>query len=77
LPPAVRPLDEKLAHVEAFYGRVGLPCVFRITPYTQPPAMDAALAAHGFLAQEESRVMWTELQKASRDCHAGGPVSQR
>jgi len=61
----VRPLDEKLAHVEAFYGRVGLPCVFRITPYTQPPAMDAALAAHGFLAQEESRVMWTELQRAS------------
>jgi ribosomal protein S18 acetylase RimI-like enzyme len=65
-----RPLDEKLAHVEAFYGRVGLPCVFRITPYSQPPSLDAALAAHGFLAREESRVMWTELQKAS------GPVTQ-
>jgi len=65
-----RTLDEKLAHVEAFYERVGLPCVFRITPYTQPPPLDAALADHGFLAREESRVMWTELQKAS------GPVTQ-
>ncbi len=65
-----RTLDEKLAHVEAFYERVGLPCVFRITPYTQPPPLDAALADHGFLAREESRVMWTELEKTS------GPVTQ-
>lgn len=61
----VRPLDEKLAHVEAFYRRVGLPCVFRITPYTQPAGLDAALAAAGFLAREESRVMYTKLAAAS------------
>jgi GNAT superfamily N-acetyltransferase len=58
-----RPLDEKLAHVEAFYGRVGLPCVFRITPYSKPADLDAVLAVRGFLAREESRVMCTELQK--------------
>jgi ribosomal protein S18 acetylase RimI-like enzyme len=61
----VRPLAEKLAHVEAFYTRVGLPCVYRITPYTQPAGLDAALAGAGYGAREESRVMWADLQALS------------
>ena len=60
-----RPLDEKLAHVEAFYERAGLPCVFRITPYSQPGGSRCGAGRAGFLAREESRVMWTELQKST------------
>ena len=31
------PLERKLAEVEAFYRRVGLPCLYRVTPFSQPP----------------------------------------
>jgi len=57
------PLAAKLAHVAAFYARVGLPEVYRVTPYTQPAALDAMLAAAGYVALDESRVMWRELQR--------------
>lgn len=55
------PLDAKLAHVAAYYERAGLPQAYRITPYTQPAALDDALAAAGFVATDESRVMWLPL----------------
>jgi ribosomal protein S18 acetylase RimI-like enzyme len=55
------PLAEKLAHVEAFYRRAALPPVYRITPYTQPAALDAVLADAGYAAADESRVMWRPL----------------
>jgi GNAT superfamily N-acetyltransferase len=55
------PLAEKLQHVDAFYARVGLPAVYRVTPYTLPAALDGALAAAGYEAYDESRVMWAPL----------------
>jgi GNAT superfamily N-acetyltransferase len=63
--PGRLPLEDKLAHVESFYKRAGLPALYRITPYTQPAGLDAALAAAGYVACDESRVMWTELQRHS------------
>ncbi|MBS1134437.1 MAG: acetyltransferase [Burkholderiaceae bacterium] len=59
--PGRLPLEVKLAHVESFYHRAGLPALYRITPYTQPAGLDTALAAAGYVAGDESRVMWTEL----------------
>jgi len=56
-----RSLDEKLPRVEAFYRRAALPCVYRITPFTQPVGLDAALDAAGYEARDESRVMFVEL----------------
>lgn len=53
-------LDVKLAAVEAFYRRVELPCLYRITPYSQPVALDRALDAAGYQAREETRVMWLD-----------------
>jgi GNAT superfamily N-acetyltransferase len=65
----MRPLAEKLPHVEAFYRRAGLPCVYRVTPFTQPAGLDAALAAAGYVAGEESRVMSLELaSRAQPSC---------
>ncbi len=60
------PLDVKLASVEAFYQRVGLPCLYRITPYSQPAALDRALAAAGYVAREETRVMWVDAAEFGR-----------
>lgn len=54
-------LDEKLAFVTAFYRRVGLPCLYRITPYSQPAALDGELHRAGYVACDESRVMMVEL----------------
>ena len=59
-------LDAKLVSVEAFYRRAGLPCLYRITPYSQPAALDGALAAAGYIAREETRVMWVEAAGAER-----------
>ncbi len=54
------PLDAKLAAVEAFYRRVGLPCLYRITPFTQPAELDRVLDRADYLAREETRVMWLD-----------------
>jgi GNAT superfamily N-acetyltransferase len=54
------PLDAKIAAAEAFYRRVGLPCLYRITPFTQPAELDRVLDRAGYLAREESRVMWLD-----------------
>ena len=55
------PIDLKIARVESFYRRVGLPCMFRITPYSQPAGLDSVLAAAGYCAHDESRVMSVDL----------------
>jgi ribosomal protein S18 acetylase RimI-like enzyme len=44
------PLARKLAHCEALYERHGLPPLFRLTPFSQPEALDAALDARGYVA---------------------------
>jgi ribosomal protein S18 acetylase RimI-like enzyme len=59
--PGRRSLDEKLAFVASFYQRVGLPCLYRITPYSQPAALDGALQRAGYAACDESRVMMVDL----------------
>lgn len=56
------PLERKLAEVEAFYQRVALPCLYRVTPFSQPAALDLALDAAGYVAVDESRVMALELE---------------
>lgn len=51
------PLAELLARSEAAFERAGLPFIVRITPFTQPPSLDAALRAMGFHAFGDTRVM--------------------
>lgn len=51
------PLPELLARAEAVFERASLPFIVRITPFTQPPALDALLHARGFKALDDTRVM--------------------
>jgi len=51
------PLADKLQRCAALYRDAGLPLVFRITPFSQPPALDAELAALGLAALDDTRVM--------------------
>lgn len=51
------PLDELLRRAEMVFDQVGLPFIVRITPFTQPSTLDATLAARGFVAFDDTRVM--------------------
>ena len=55
-----RPLDEQLAACAAVYAEAGLPMVVRLTPFTQPPGLDGHLAALGWPAFDDTRVMVLE-----------------
>ena len=59
------PLQDKLRHVESFYRRAHLPCLFRMTPFTQPRELDRTLDGAGYLACDESRVMAVDLPVAT------------
>jgi GNAT superfamily N-acetyltransferase len=42
------PLDTKIAHCEHAYGAARLPALFRITPFCEPPELDAELERRGY-----------------------------
>lgn len=58
------PVAEKIAHCRAFYARHGLPCIFRLTPFSLPADLDAQLGVAGYTAAEETRVMMLEPSDA-------------
>jgi GNAT superfamily N-acetyltransferase len=53
----VRSAQDKLAECEALFREAGLPLVVRITPFTQPAALDSQLAAQGWALFDDTRVM--------------------
>jgi GNAT superfamily N-acetyltransferase len=58
------PLADKIAHCEKVYAARGIPALFRITPFVQPPELDAALAARGYEAHETTLVQVVRLAEA-------------
>ena len=57
----VLPFAAKLEHCVGFYHQHQLPCLFRITPFSQPHNLDADLAAADFGAHQDTRVMALSL----------------
>lgn len=68
----------KIARCRAFYAQAGLPCLFRLTPFSLPAGLDDALCRDGFSAEDETRVMtrpvigtvppsWPELREVGID----------
>lgn len=55
--PGRLPIAEKLQRAAAVYADAQLPLVVRITPFSQPAGLDAHLAAAGFGALDDTRVM--------------------
>ena len=62
--PSTLPLEEKIAHCERIYGARRLPVLFRITPYVDPPGLDAALEARGYGRFDTTSVESTEIPAA-------------
>jgi GNAT superfamily N-acetyltransferase len=50
-------VGHKLARAESVFAAAQLPMVVRITPFTRPAGLDAELAARGFGAIDDTRVM--------------------
>lgn len=57
LAPGRLPPDERLALARAAYAEAGLPLLVRITPFTQPPALDGWLEGQGYTVLDDTRVM--------------------
>ncbi len=57
----VLPFAEKIEHCLDFYAQHQLPCLFRITPFSQPNDLDRELTAAGFDAYQDTRVMTLTL----------------
>jgi len=72
LAPGRLPLSDKLAHARVAFERAGLPLLFRITPFTQPPSLDAELDALGWSVLDDTRVMaCAQLHQTPRPLPAG------
>jgi ribosomal protein S18 acetylase RimI-like enzyme len=61
LAPGRMPLRDRLDAAAEVYASAGLPMVFRITPYTCPSELDAALAGLGFTRMDETCVLVRQL----------------
>ena len=55
--PGRLPLRDRLGLCELAFREAGLPMFVRITPFTQPPALDDVLAAQGLHKIDDTRVM--------------------
>ena len=45
---STKPVQEKIDHCERLYAEAGLPSLFRLTPFSRPESLDAALAERGY-----------------------------
>ncbi len=68
--PSTLPLAHKIAFCERLYATHGLPLLFRITPFVQPPDLEAELERRGYLAFDP-----TLAQAAALDRPPGIPES--
>ena len=46
--PSSLPLGEKIEYCEQLYAACGLPALFRLTPFSQPAALDGELESRGY-----------------------------
>lgn len=67
--PSTQPLDGKIAYCERLYGRARLPALFRLTPFSAPPELDAVLAQRGYGRFDETAV---ECAPIAADARADG-----
>jgi len=58
-------VDEKISFCEAAYAQRGLPTVFRLTPFSEPSTLDAALATRGYERIDRTLVMMKSLDGSS------------
>jgi GNAT superfamily N-acetyltransferase len=68
--PGVRSFETNFAEARALYKRVGLPCIFRVTPFVADATIDATLATLGCEKFDE-----TCVQTLSINAHSNRAIS--
>jgi GNAT superfamily N-acetyltransferase len=71
----VRPVADKLARCEMLYRAAGLPLLWRITPFTRPPDLDAMLAQRGMQRFDETWVMVCRQLPAVSACDEAASIA--
>ncbi len=66
--PGTGPLDARIARCLAAFHEAGLPPFVRLTPYSQPPGLDAHLAAIGMVRVDETVVMVVDADRVDGVC---------
>jgi len=61
------PLGEKIAYCERVYRAAALPAIFRITPFSNPPSLDAELGSRGYVSFEATAVEAAAIDRARLD----------
>lgn len=65
------PVEAKIDRCETIYAAAGLPALFRITPFRQPPELDDALDRRGYVAFDRTLVQVVRIA-ASEHTHVDG-----
>lgn len=58
------PVSEKIEYCVAFYRAAGLPPLFRLLPFSQPPELDGVLERAGWVRFEPTLVMQADLEES-------------
>ena len=69
--PSALALEDKIAYCESLYANANLPMLFRITPFSQPPELEAELARRGYARLEPTAVECAPLRDAPASGGAG------
>ncbi|HUP98039.1 MAG TPA: GNAT family N-acetyltransferase [Usitatibacter sp.] len=59
--PSQLPVNQKVGYCERVYGRARLPAIFRLTPFSQPDGLDAALEARGYGRFDDTAVEYAAI----------------
>jgi GNAT superfamily N-acetyltransferase len=68
-------VQEKIGRCEQLYASRGLPCIFRLTPFSSPPGLDQALEERGYTVLDPSLVLHVDLSGRTFDLAAGLELS--
>jgi len=61
-----RAVEEKITECERFYADRGAPCVFRLTPASEPADLDRRLDEQGYVRSDETHVQTARLADVGR-----------
>ena len=70
---SILPLEEKISYCEKIYKRWGTPCIFKISPLTDP-ALDGTLSARGYHIEHRVDVMYGPLLGSYPKCDFCLPI---
>ena len=73
---SILPLEEKIPYCETIYDRWETPCIFKISPLTDP-ALDGTLAERGYHTEHRVDVMYGPTQSDYPDCDSVLPLRIR